>query len=235
MQIRRAADRGGADFGWLNSKHTFSFGDYYDPEFMCFGTLRVINEDRVEPGKGFATHGHRDMEIISYVLDGALEHRDSLGNGSIIRPGDVQRMSAGTGIRHSEFNPDAANRVHFLQIWILPEREGMAPGYEQKHFAAAERAGRLRLVGSPDGRDGSVTIHQDVELYAALLARSQCIGHPIVEGRRVWVQIARGEVSIGDERLAAGDGVAISAAGNLTVAALGDAEILLFDMGDRRS
>jgi quercetin 2,3-dioxygenase len=168
MQIRRAAERGGADFGWLNSKHTFSFGDYYDPDFMGFATLRVINEDRVEPGKGFATHGHRDMEIISYVLDGALEHRDSLGNGSVIRPGDVQRMSAGTGIRHSEFNPDAANRVHFLQIWILPEREGMAPGYEQKHFAAAERAGRLRLVGSPDGRDGSVTIHQDVELYAAL-------------------------------------------------------------------
>jgi redox-sensitive bicupin YhaK (pirin superfamily) len=230
MQIRRSAERGGADFGWLNSKHTFSFGDYHDPNVMGFATLRVINEDRVQPGKGFATHAHRDMEIISYVLGGALEHRDSLGNGSVIRPGDVQRMAAGTGIRHSEFNPDPAQLVHFLQIWILPEREGMAPGYEQKHFAAAERSGALRLVGSHDGREGSVTIHQNVDLYAALLFRGQRVTHQVVAPRRTWLQVARGEAALGDARLAAGDGVAISAAGRFTVDALGAAEILLFDM-----
>jgi len=232
MQIRRSAERGGGDFGWLNSKHTFSFGDYHDPRFMGYATLRVINEDRVQPGKGFATHAHRDMEIISYVLDGALEHRDSLGNGSVIRPGDVQRMSAGTGIRHSEFNPDEKNLVHFLQIWILPEREGMAPGYEQKHFDAAQRSGGLRLVGSRDGRAGSVTIHQDVSLYAALMTRGQRISHAVVVPRRIWLQVARGEVAIAGQRLGAGDGVAVSEPGTLTVEALANAEILLFDMAD---
>lgn len=232
MQIRRSADRGGADFGWLNSKHTFSFGDYHDPKFMGFATLRVINEDRVQPSKGFPTHAHRDMEIISYVLDGSLEHRDSLGNGSVIRPGDVQRMSAGTGIRHSEFNPDAGKRVHFLQIWILPEHDGMAPGYEQKHFAAAERSGALRLVGSHDGRAGSVTIHQDVNLYAALLTGGQRVSHAVVAPRRIWIQVARGDVSIAGQRLAAGDGAAIGDAGTLSIEALADAEILLFDMAD---
>ena len=232
MQIRRSAERGGGDFGWLNSKHTFSFGDYHDPRFMGYATLRVINEDRVQPGKGFATHAHRDMEIISYVLDGALEHRDSLGNGSVIRPGDVQRMSAGTGIRHSEFNPDEKNLVHFLQIWILPEREGMAPGYEQKHFDAAQRSGGLRLVGSHDGRAGSVTIHQDVSLYAALMTRGQRISHAVVVPRRIWLQVARGEVAIAGQRLGAGDGVAVSEPGTLTVEALANAEILLFDMAD---
>jgi len=231
MQIRRSAERGGADFGWLNSKHTFSFGDYYDPKFMGFATLRVINEDRVQPGKGFAPHGHRDMEIISYVLDGALEHRDSLGNGSVIRPGDVQRMSAGTGIRHSEFNPDAGHLVHFLQIWVIPERDGMAPSYEQRHFAAAQRRGGLRLVGSQDGRADSVTIHQDVDLYAALLTRGQRINHTVVAPRQIWLQVARGDLAIDGERLGAGDGVAVDKAGTVAIEALADAELLLFDMG----
>ena len=230
MQIRRSAERGGADFGWLNSKHTFSFGDYHDPKFMGFATLRVINEDRVQPGKGFATHAHRDMEIISYVLDGALEHRDSLGNGSVIRPGDVQRMSAGTGIRHSEFNPDPANLVHFLQIWIIPERDGMAPGYEQKHFSKDTLSGGLRLVGSHDGRAGSVTIHQAVDLFAAQLTRGERINHTVAASRRIWVQVARGDVAIGTAELHAGDAVAVTDAGQLTVEARSDAEILLFDM-----
>ncbi|MEO0579345.1 MAG: pirin family protein, partial [Pseudomonadota bacterium] len=166
LAVRAANDRGTANLGWLNSKHTFSFGHYYDPEFMGFGPLRVINEDRVKPGQGFGTHGHSDMEIISYVLDGALEHKDSIGTGSVIRPGDVQRMTAGTGVRHSEYNASNTDPVHFLQIWILPERDALEPSYEQKHFDPAERRGRLRLVGSRDGRDGSITIHQDVDLYA---------------------------------------------------------------------
>ena len=167
--IRKAAERGRASFGWLDSRHSFSFGHYHDPAFMGHGPLRVINEDRVQPGRGFDTHGHRDMEIISYVLDGALEHKDSIGTGSVIRPGDVQRMSAGTGVMHSEFNASKTAPVHFLQIWIVPAAKGIAPGYEQKHFSAAEKRGRLRLVGSRDGREGSVTIHQDASLYAALL------------------------------------------------------------------
>ena len=183
MDIRRSTQRGTADFGWLRSYHTFSFGNYYDPKHMGFGVLRVINEDRVQPAKGFDTHAHRDMEIISYVLGGALEHKDSLGTGSVIRPGDVQRMSAGTGIRHSEFNPSKSDPVHFLQIWILPEREGTAPSYEQQHFDSAQRRDRLRLVGSQDGRDGSVTIHQDVDLYAALLSERTQLEHTLGNGR----------------------------------------------------
>ncbi len=195
METRRSAARGSADFGWLKSKHTFSFGSYHDPKYMGFGVLRVINEDRVEPGKGFQTHAHSDMEIVSYVLGGALEHKDSLGTGSVIRPGDMQRMSAGTGIRHSEFNSSQTDPVHFLQIWIVPERDGITPSYEQKHFAEADRRSGLRLVGSRDGRDGSVTIHQDVDLYAALLSTGEQRKHVLRPGRDAWLQVARGEVT----------------------------------------
>jgi len=230
MKIRRSAHRGSVNFGWLDSRHTFSFGDYHDANHMGFGALRVINEDRVEPGKGFETHAHCDMEIISYVLEGALEHKDSLGNGSVIRPGDVQRMSAGTGIRHSEFNQSHAARVHFLQIWIVPERAGLAPDYEQKHFALARGPGALTLVGTRDGRAGSVTIHQDVDLYAAILAEHERVVHPLHSGRDAWLQVARGAVSLNGERLEQGDGVAVNETGELEIVAIADAEILLFDM-----
>ena len=231
LAIRAANERGKANFGWLDSRHTFSFGHYYDPQFMGFGPLRVINEDRVRPGEGFATHGHRDMEIISYVLDGALEHKDSLGTGSIIRPGDVQRMTAGTGVRHSEYNASATDPVHFLQIWILPERDGLEPGYEQKAFPAEEKQGRLRLVGSRDGRDGSVSIHQDVDLYAALLGAGDEIGYEFAEGRYGWLQVARGSLRLEGSELAAGDGVAFTGARDLRLEGVDDAEVLLFDMG----
>jgi redox-sensitive bicupin YhaK (pirin superfamily) len=230
MEMRRSAARGSADFGWLKSKHTFSFGSYHDPKYMGFGVLRVINEDRVEPGKGFQTHAHSDMEIISYVLSGALEHKDSLGTGSVIRPGDMQRMSAGTGIRHSEFNHSQTEPVHFLQIWILPEKDGIAPSYEQKHFAQSQRRGALRLVGSRAGRDGSVTIHQDVDLYAAVLSSGDQLQHALRRGRDGWLQVARGEVALNGERLGQGDGAAVSDPGTLAIVARGDAEILLFDM-----
>ncbi len=230
MDIRRSAQRGSANFGWLHSKHTFSFGNYHDPKHMGFGVLRVINEDRVEPAQGFDTHAHRDMEIISYVLGGALEHKDSLGTGSVISPGDVQRMSAGTGIRHSEFNPSKSDPVHFLQIWILPEREGDPPSYEQQHFDAGERRDRLRLVGSRDGRDGSVTIHQDVDLYAALLSARVRLEHTLGKGRAAWLQVARGDVALNGERLVQGDGVAVDEPGALVIEAGTDAEVLLFDM-----
>jgi quercetin 2,3-dioxygenase len=230
MQMRRSSERGAADFGWLRSRHTFSFGSYHDPKYMGFGVLRVINEDRVEPGQGFQTHGHSDMEIVSYVLGGALEHKDSLGTGSVIRPGDVQRMSAGTGIRHSEFNHSKSEGVHFLQIWIQPERDGIAPSYEQKHFTEDERRGRLRLVGSRDGRDGSVTIHQDVDLYAALLTERDRLTHALRAGRDGWLQVASGEVTLNGERLGEGDGVAVAEAGMLAIESRGNAEILLFDM-----
>lgn len=231
LAIRAAAERGTANFGWLDSRHTFSFGHYFDPEFMGFGPLRVINEDRVKPGKGFGTHGHKDMEIISYVLDGALEHKDSLGTGSIIRPGDVQRMTAGTGVRHSEYNASATEPVHFLQIWILPERDGLEPGYEQKAFSEEEKRGRLRLVGSRDGRDGSVRIHQDVDLYASVLAPGNGLGYELGEGRYGWLQIARGRVRVEGNELSAGDGVALRGAQGVLIDGIDDAEILLFDMG----
>ena len=183
ITIRPAQARGAVNVGWLDSRHTFSFGEYYDPSHMGFATLRVINEDKVIPGKGFPTHGHRDMEIITYVLAGALEHKDSIGTGSIIRPGDVQRMSAGTGIRHSEFNASSTEPVHFLQIWMLPDQTGIEPSYEQKTFAEAERRGNLRLVGSRDGRDGSITIHQNVDLYATVLEEGETVSHVLAEGR----------------------------------------------------
>lgn len=229
--IRSAQDRGIADFGWLHSQHTFSFGQYQDPQQMGFGNLRVINEDQVAPGKGFATHGHQDMEIISYVLAGALEHKDSLGTGSVILPGDVQRMSAGTGIRHSEFNASQSESVHFLQIWILPEQDGIAPGYEQKNFTDAEKSGKLRLVGSQDGRDGSITIHQDVNFYAAILQNGENIDHDLAPGRVAWLQVARGEMKLNNYNLQPGDGAAINQEAKISIAALApNTEVLLFDM-----
>ena len=231
IAIRHSNDRGHANHGWLSSRHTFSFGHYYDPEFMGFGPLRVINEDRVKPAQGFGTHGHSDMEILSYVLDGALEHNDSMGNGSVIRPGDLQRMTAGTGVRHSEFNASDTDQVHFLQIWILPEKTGLQPGYEQKTFSDDDKRGRLRLIGSRDGRDGSVTIHQDVDLYATLLDAGDSVSHEIDAGRKGWVQVARGSVVLNDSELDAGDGVAIEGPAAATLTGSNTAEVLLFDMG----
>jgi len=231
LDIRRSADRGTADFGWLFSRHTFSFGDYYDPRQMGFGPLRVINEDRVQPGQGFGTHGHRDMEIISYVLEGALEHKDSIGTGSVIRPGDVQIMSAGTGIRHSEFNHSKTEPVHFLQIWIEPDREGIAPRYDQKTFGDADKSGRLRLVGSSDGREGSIVIHQDVELRAAILADGERATHAMRGGRKAWLQVARGAIDLNGQGLAAGDGAGARDEAALTIASKADGtEILVFDL-----
>jgi redox-sensitive bicupin YhaK (pirin superfamily) len=238
VRIRRADERGYADHGWLRSFHTFSFADYYDPAHMGFRALRVINEDRVAPGQGFGQHGHRDMEIISYVLAGSLQHKDSMGTSSVIRPGEVQRMSAGTGVLHSEFNASADELVHFLQIWILPARPGGAPGYEQKAFPEAERHGKLRLVASSDGRDGSVTVQQDVALYGALLDAGQRVTHDLAPSRHAWLHVARGEVALGGERLAAGDAAAVSGGGALDIVgggpgagqAGGPAEVLLFDL-----
>ncbi|MCE9613587.1 MAG: pirin family protein [Lentisphaerae bacterium] len=230
VTVRAADARGRADFGWLDSRHTFSFGEYHDAAHMGFRTLRVINEDRVSGGGGFPTHPHRDMEIVSYVLAGAMEHQDSMGNGSTIRPGDVQRMSAGTGVAHSEFNHSPTESVHFFQIWILPERRGLPPGYEQKHFTAADRRNRLRLIGSRDGRDGSVTIHQDVELYAALLDAGQSVRHAITAGRGVWVQVARGGLAVNGVAVKAGDGVAVDGAPALDIRCTDPAEFLVFDL-----
>jgi len=228
--VRKANDRGHAQHGWLDSFHTFSFADYYDPAHMGFRALRVINEDRVQPGQGFGRHSHRDMEIVTVVIDGALAHADSLGTGSVIRPGDVQRMSAGTGITHSEFNDSKSERVHFLQIWILPERGGIAPSYEQKTFPESERAGRLRLVGSRDARDGSLRIHQDVALYAGALAAGQKATHALAPGRHAWVQVVRGSLSLDGTPLAAGDGVAISDEKQIELAAREPSDLLLFDL-----
>jgi redox-sensitive bicupin YhaK (pirin superfamily) len=231
IAVRRAAERGTANFGWLDSRHTFSFGHYYDPDHMGFGALRVINEDRVEPGRGFDTHGHQDMEIISYVLEGALAHRDSIGTGSVIRPGDVQIMSAGTGIRHSEFNHSKKEPVHFLQIWVLPDRKGLAPRYDQKSFEASERRDRLRLVGSPDGRDGSLLIHQDTDIYDALLTRDHAVTHALKPGRKSWVQVVGGAVEVNGNPAVAGDGVAVEDEAVVSIAARADdSEVLLFDL-----
>jgi redox-sensitive bicupin YhaK (pirin superfamily) len=228
--VRKASDRGHARHGWLESFHTFSFADYYDPAHMGFRALRVINEDRVQPAQGFGRHSHRDMEIVTYVIEGALAHGDSLGTGSVIRPGDVQRMSAGTGITHSEYNDSKSELVHFLQIWILPERAGIEPSYEQKSFPESERAGRLRLVGSRDGRDGSVRIHQDVALYAGLLAPGQSAAHELAPGRHAWLQVVRGSLSLDGTPLAAGDGVAIGEEKRIALDARTASEVLLFDL-----
>jgi redox-sensitive bicupin YhaK (pirin superfamily) len=230
LTIRRADERGHADHGWLSSRHTFSFADYHDPKHMGFRALRVINEDRVQPGMGFGTHGHRDMEIVSYVLEGALQHKDSMGTGSVIAPGDVQRMSAGTGVLHSELNASKSELVHFLQIWIVPDRAGYAPGYEQKAFSAEEKRGRLRLVASRDGRDGSLTIHQDASLYAGLLDHGEKATFVVPAGRHAWVHVARGVVTVDGQRLAAGDAASVDEAGPLEVAGEDAGEVLLFDL-----
>ncbi len=230
ISIRDRNTRGHTDMGWLDSRHTFSFGGYMDPAHMGFRTLRVINDDRVIPGAGFPTHGHRDMEIISYVVDGALEHKDSMGNGSIIRPGDVQRMTAGTGVSHSEFNPSDTEGARFLQIWIVPEKTGLTPGYEQKQFPVADRTDVLRLVASRDGRDGSVTIHQDGDIYAAVLSEDGEVTHAFGEDRHGWVQVVRGVVELDGETLREGDGAAINAVEHMTLSSKVGAEVLLFDL-----
>jgi redox-sensitive bicupin YhaK (pirin superfamily) len=230
LEVRRSAERGYADHGWLKSFHTFSFADYYDPAHMGFGPLRVINEDRVAPGMGFGTHGHRDMEIISYVLDGELAHRDSLGNGSVIRPGDVQRMSAGTGVRHSEYNHSKDRVTHFLQIWIEPNVTGIAPSYEEKRFSDADKRGRLRLIASADGGEGSVTIHQDARVYAGLFQRDEGAELELAPGRRAYIHVARGEIDVSGERLGAGDAAMATDARRIKLAAGKDAEVIAFDL-----
>jgi redox-sensitive bicupin YhaK (pirin superfamily) len=230
ITIRPANERGGADHGWLDTKHTFSFSDYYDPHHMGFRTLRVINEDRVAPGRGFGTHGHRDMEILSYVISGSLGHRDSMGKSEVIRPHEWQRMTAGTGVRHSEMNASKTEPVHFFQIWILPEAENIRPGYEQKLFAPEEKSGRLRLVASRDGREGSLKIHQDVSVYNALLKGGEAVEHRLEPGRHAWLQVVKGTVELNGNRLGVGDGAAVSEETALTINAAEEAEIMLFDL-----
>ena len=228
--LRKADARGQADFGWLQSQHSFSFGRYYDSRHMGYGVLRVINEDRVVPGKGFGTHSHQDMEILSYVIDGALEHKDSMGNGSIIRPGDLQRMSAGSGVTHSEFNASDAEPVHFLQIWILPERSGLQPAYAEQHFPAEERRGALRLIASREGREGSVSLNQDVNLYATLLDGDDTALLPLRPGRSAWVQVVRGSINVNGQPLEEGDGLAMGDTQALELANAKQAEVLVFDL-----
>jgi redox-sensitive bicupin YhaK (pirin superfamily) len=230
MALRRAGERGHANHGWLDSYHTFSFGRYYDPKHLGFSNLRVINDDTVAPGGGFATHGHTDMEIISYVLSGALEHKDSMGNGSVMRPGDVQRMSAGTGVTHSEYNHSATEPVHFLQIWLEPNQRGVKPAYEQLHFPLEERRGRLVLLVSPDGHDGSIATHQDALLYGTLLDEDQSVSHPVAPGRRAYVHMARGRGLVNGETLVAGDGLAIEESGEVRLQGVDQAEALIFDL-----
>lgn len=230
INIRKAADRGKVNLGWLDSKHTFSFGDYYDPAHMGFGHLRVINDDTVEPGQGFGTHGHKDMEIISYIIDGALEHKDSMGNGAIMRQGEVQRMTAGTGVTHSEFNSSPHDRVHFLQIWILPESPSLRPGYEQKNFPDDAKRDQLRLVASRDGRDGALTVHQNVDIYASQLSAGTTLTHTLGDGRQAWLQIVHGDVRVDDAQLTTGDGAAITGQSTIAIAAGQDSEFILFDV-----
>ncbi len=230
ITLRRSHERGHVNHGWLKSAHTFSFASYYDPEHMGFRVLRVINDDYVAPSAGFPTHGHKDMEIVTYVLSGALEHKDSMGNGSVIRPGDVQRMSAGTGVQHSEYNASASEQVHLLQIWILPSQNGIKPGYEQKTFAAAEKLGKLRLVASPDGNDGSVTIHQDARIYASILEPGNSVTHRLAPGRHAWVHVANGELELNGKTLGSGDAAAVSAEDVVRLTGKEKAELLLFDL-----
>ena len=229
MQIRRSQERGHADYGWLDSHHTFSFANYYDPEHMGFRDLRVINDDRVRGGQGFGTHPHRDMEIISYVVEGELEHRDSMGNGSVIRPGDVQRMRAGTGVTHSEYNQSQSNTLRFLQIWVLPEERGLEPGYEQKFFGD-ERRGKLRLVASPNGAEGSVQIAQDAKMYASVLADGERVVHTLTVGRHAWLQVVRGNVTVNGVELAEGDGVSFDETTAISVTSAGESELILLDL-----
>lgn len=231
LTLRKAEDRGHADHGWLDSRHTFSFGSYHDPKHMGFGPLRVINDDRVAGGGGFPTHAHADMEIVTYVLDGALEHKDSLGTGSVIRPGDVQRMSAGTGIRHSEYNASQTDPVHFLQIWILPEKRGLEPGYEQTRIDTSAKPGKLQLIGSRDGREGSVTIHQDVAIYATNVGENESVTHALDSNRSAWVHVAKGSALINGTAANAGDGIAISKSPAITIDGTSEnTEVLLFDL-----
>lgn len=231
ITVRKAAERGHFDFGWLNTYHTFSFGDYYDAKHTRFGTLRVINEDFVQAGHGFPTHGHRDMEIVTYILEGALEHRDSMGTGSIIRRGDAQRMSAGTGVTHSEANPSPDAPVHLLQIWIFPSEQGMPPEYEEKKFSDDEKRNRLRLIVSPDGSDGSVRIHQDARIFASLLEEGQQVDQALANGRDAWLQVAAGSVTLNKTALKQGDGAGIRQESEIRITADEPAEILLFDLG----
>jgi quercetin 2,3-dioxygenase len=231
MLVRRSGERGGGDHGWLRTRHTFSFADYYDPRWMNFRALRVLNEDIVEPGHGFPRHSHRDAEIVSLVLEGSLEHKDSLGNGSVIRPGDVQRMSAGTGVSHSEYNPSKSDRLHFLQIWFLPDRQGYAPSYEQRVFSEEQRRDRLVLLASNDAREGSVTLHQDADLYMGTLTSGTELAHDLDSARFAWMQVTRGRVRVFDQELAAGDGAAIAEERKITLTALEPAEVVLFDLG----
>jgi quercetin 2,3-dioxygenase len=231
LSLRKAEDRGHEDHGWLDTRHTFSFAEYYDPNFMGFGALRVINDDRVAPGGGFPPHSHRDMEIITYVLEGALRHQDSIGNGSVIKPGEVQRMSAGTGVTHSEYNASKKEPVHFLQIWILPERASLPPGYEQKYFSDEEKRGRLRLVASPDGADGSVQIRQNARVFAALLEPGKKpVSNTFEKDRLGWLHVARGSAEVNGASLKAGDGVGVSEGEKLSISSKGGGEILLFDL-----
>jgi quercetin 2,3-dioxygenase len=230
INLRRAKERGGGDFGWLNTKHTFSFSDYYDPRWMGFRSLRVINEDYVAPASGFPTHPHSDMEIITYVLEGKLEHKDSLGTGSVILPGDGQRMTAGRGIRHSEYNPSKSEQVHLYQIWILPEKKSLEPSYEQKSFPTEEKQGKLRLIASPDAKDGSVKINQDARLYVSLLKPGEEVVHDFGKGRHGWLQVAKGGIAVNGQRLEQGDGAAVSDEPKLTIKGATDSEVLLFDL-----
>jgi quercetin 2,3-dioxygenase len=230
ITVRRSNERGHFDHGWLNTYHTFSFDQYYDPRYMGFRNLRVINEDFVAAGRGFPKHGHRDMEIITYILEGALKHEDSMGNGSVIRPGDVQRMTAGTGVRHSEQNASDQERVHLLQIWILPHTVGLDPGYEQKAFSEDDRRGRLRLIASEDGREGSVLVHQDVSLLASVLPAGEEVEHTMDQARYAWIQVARGSVEVNGEKADQGDGLVVVGESSLRIRAQQDAEVLLFDL-----
>ena len=230
LEVRRSAERGYFDHGWLKTFHTFAFADYYDPDWVGYGPLRVINDDRVAPGQGFGKHGHRDMEIITYILAGQLEHKDSMGNGSVIRVGDVQRMSAGTGVTHSEFTPSATEEVHLLQIWIQPQALRLAPGYEQQHFSAADKRGRLRLIAAPVAGEGAVLIHQDARVYAGLFDGAEHVDVRVPAARRAWLQVARGSLSVNEMRLSAGDGAHTEGPAQLTLQDGADAEVLLFDL-----